>query len=305
MDIDLDAARIILSTETLWILNTALALIMFGVALNLRISDFSRLIKQPKPVLVGVSGQFVLLPLVTLTLVYLIQPYASVALGMFMVASSPGGVVSNFFSHLAGGNAALSITLTAIATLSAIVLTPLNLALLGSAYEPTAVLLRTISISPWDMIQLVGLLLGVPITAGIWVNHRWPEFARRIRKGFKTGSILFFVLLVLMVIYQNREDFFQYAGYVAGLVLLHNFLALFTGFSWARLWKLSGADVRSLTIETGIQNCGLALLLILTFFEGLGGMALLAAFWGMWHLVSGLFIAGFWSRIPLSKKAWV
>lgn len=305
MNIDLDEARIILSTETLWILNTALALIMFGVALNLRISDFVRLLKQPKPVLVGVSGQFLLLPLITLVLVYVIQPYASIALGMFMVASSPGGVVSNFFSHLARGNAALSITLTAIATLSAILLTPLNLALLGSAYEPTAVILRTISISPWDMIQLVGLILGVPIVVGIWVNQHWPEFAQRIRKGFKIGSIVFFVALVFMVIIQNRDEFVKYAGYVAGLVLLHNLVALLTGFSWARMWRLSSADVRSLTIETGIQNCGLALLLILTFFEGLGGMALLAAFWGMWHLVSGLLVASIWSRIPLRKASWV
>ena len=305
METNLDAARIILSTETLWILNTALALIMFGVALNLSISDFLRLVKQPKPVLVGVSSQFLLLPLITLAMVYLIQPLASVALGMFMVASSPGGVVSNFYSHLARGNAALSITLTAIATLSAIVLTPLNLTLLGTAYEPTAIILKAISISPWDMIQLVGLVLGVPITAGIWVNYRFPIFAKRIRKGFKTGSIVFFVFLVIMVIYQNRAVFFEYAGYVAGLVLLHNFVALFTGFTWARFWKLPGADVRSLTIETGIQNCGLALLLILTFFEGLGGMALLAAFWGMWHLVSGLLIASIWSRVPLRKEAWV
>ena len=305
MEINLDEARIILSTETLWILNTALALIMFGVALNLRISDFARLLKNPKPVLVGVSGQFLLLPLITLAMVYLIQPLASVALGMFMVASSPGGVVSNFYSHLAKGNAALSITLTAIATLSAIVLTPLNLALLGSAYEPTAIILRKISISPLDMIQLVGLVLGVPIATGIWVNHRWPIFAQRIRKGFKIGSIVFFVLLVFMVVYQNRAVFLEYAAYVAGLVLLHNFIALLTGFSWARAWRLSGDDVRSLTIETGIQNCGLALLLILTFFEGLGGMALLAAFWGLWHLVSGLLIASVWSRIPVRKKAWV
>lgn len=305
MDINLDSARILLSTETLWVLNTALALIMFGVALNLKTSDFTRLVKHPKGVMVGFSGQFILLPLLTLALVYLIEPYASVALGMFMVASCPGGVVSNFYSQLARGNAALSITLTAIATLSAIVLTPLNLALLGSAYEPTALILKKISISPLDMVQLVGLILGVPIVAGMWVNHRWPNFAKRIRKGFKTGSIAFFTLLIVLVIYQNKSQFLQYAGYVAGLVLLHNFIALFAGFSWARIWRLQEADVRSLTIETGIQNSGLALLLILTFFEGLGGMALLAAFWGLWHLVSGLLVASIWSAVPIRKEAWV
>lgn len=302
MDINLDSARILLSTETLWILNAALALIMFGVALNLQISDFTRLLQHPKAILVGLSSQFLLLPLLTLVLVYLIQPYTSVALGMFMVASCPGGVVSNFYSHLAKGNTALSITLTAIATLSAIVLTPLNVALLGSAYEPTALILKKISISPWDMIQLVGLILGVPIAAGMWVNYRWRLFAQRIRKGFKNASILFFVFLVMAVLYQNLGQFLEYAAYVAGLVVLHNFVALLTGFTWSRIWRLAEADVRSLTIETGIQNSGLALLLILTFFDGLGGMALLAAFWGLWHLISGLLVAGIWSARPIRKE---
>lgn len=305
MDINLDQANIVLSTGTLWILNAALALIMFGVALNLQVSDFRRLLQQPKPVLVGVSSQFFLLPLATLGLVYVIQPYASIALGMFMVASCPGGVVSNFFSHLAQGNAALSITLTAIATLSAIPLTPLNLHVLGSSYAPTSVILNEISISPWDMIKLVGLILGVPIVLGMWVNYRWPIFAQRIRKSFKTGSIFFFVLLILVVIYQNREALVQYLTYVAGLVILHNLVALLMGYSWGKLWRLDMPDVRALTIETGIQNSGLALLLILTFFKGLGGMALLAAFWGVWHLISGLLVASFWSRIPIRKGAWV
>ena len=155
------------------------------------------------------------------------------------------------------------------------------------------------------MIKLVGLILGVPIVLGMWVNYRWPLFAHRIRKPFKTGSIFFFVLLVLVVIYQNNDALLQYASYVAGLVVLHNLIALLIGFLWGKMWRLQVPELRALTIETGIQNSGLALLLILTFFKGLGGMALLAAFWGIWHLISGLLVASFWSRIPIRKGAWV
>lgn len=305
MQSELDKVQMVLSTETLWILNTALALIMFGVALNLRVSDFGRLINQPKSVLVGVSSQFIMLPLVTLGLVYLIKPYPSIALGMFMVAACPGGVVSNFFSHLAKGNAALSISLTAIATPLAIIMTPLILTILGSSYPPTASLLRGISISPIEIGKLVGLLLGVPIIAGMFVHYKWSHFAQKIRSPFKIGSVIFLILLILFVIYDNRHIFMDNASLVIGLVLLHNFAALATGFSWGKIWALAPQDVRSLTIETGIQNCGLALLLILTFFQELGGMAVLAAIWGIWHLVSGLIIGSSWSRFPLNKSTMV
>ena len=305
MQSELDKVQMVLSTETLWILNTALALIMFGVALHLKVTDFSRLLKQPKPILTGLSSQFIILPLVTLGLVYIIEPISSIALGMFMVAACPGGVVSNFYSHLAKGNAALSISLTAIATPLAILMTPLILGILGSSYPPTASLLRDISISPSEIGKLVGLLLGLPIIAGMFVHYKWPQFVQKIRLPFKIGSVIFLILMIVFVIYNNRDIFMENASLVIGLVLIHNLAALTTGFSWGKIWGLAAQDVRSLAIETGIQNCGLALLLILTFFQELGGMAVLAAIWGIWHLVSGLLIAGSWSRFPLNKSSMV
>jgi BASS family bile acid:Na+ symporter len=304
MAIDLDQANITLSAGALWVLNGALALVMFGIALNLKVSDFRRLFQYPKSVFVGLSAQFILLPFVTFVLVYLIDPQPSVALGMFLVSCCPGGVVSNFYSFLAQGNAALSITLTAIASLSAIAITPLNFAILGSFYEPTANILRTISLSPLEMVHLILLVIGVPIALGIWVNRRWAVFAERISKGFKIGSILFFTFLVVLVLYENRGMFQDYIEYVVGLVILHNLIALSIGYIWGRTWRLSLSDIRSVTIETGIQNSAIALLLILTFFDGLGGMAILAACWGLWHLISGLLVASAWSQIPIRKGAW-
>ena len=267
MDQIIDNVHINFDTKSLWSLNIALAFVMFGVALEISVSDFQRLLKNPRPVLVGVVSQFLLLPTLTLILVWLLDPLPSMAMGMFMVAACPGGNISNFITHLAKGNAALSVTLTAIATLLAIVLTPLNLQFWGAMYEPTAHILQKISIAPIDMIKVVSLLLGLPLLLGMWVNHHRPLVAKKISKFFKVGSLVFFVLLVFLALKNNANIFMEYVMYVLWLVLLHNLLAFLTGFSVARAFGLSKIDTRSITIETGIQNSGLGLLLIFTFLK--------------------------------------
>ncbi|MFK7812887.1 MAG: bile acid:sodium symporter family protein [Maribacter sp.] len=301
----LDTIQINFNQETLWVLNFALAFVMFGIALEISLSDFKRLLQNPKPILVGVFSQFLLLPAITFLLVIAIRPYPSIALGMFMVAACPGGNISNFISHLSKGNTALSVSLTAIATLLAVVMTPLNLQFWGSLYLPTASILNTVAISPIEMIKLVALLLGVPLILGMYINHRAPKIAKRVAKILKGGTLVFFIVLVFIAIYNNRTIFMDYIFYVFWIVLLHNLIAFTTGFSLAKLFRLSKENVRSITIETGIQNSGLGLLLIFTFFDGLGGMALLAAFWGIWHLVSGLLLAGFWGNQPVEKEKLV
>lgn len=301
----IDSVHINFDEKSLWTLNLALALVMFGIALEISSKDFKRLLKTPKPVLTGVFCQFLLLPAITFVLVWIVEPLPSVALGMFMVAACPGGNVSNFFTHLSKGNAALSVTLTAIATLLAIFMTPLNLSFWGGLYDPTASILREVSISPFQMVKLVALLLGIPLILGMLVNHYWPKAANKMAKGFKIGSLLFFVALVFLALYQNIDVFLKYVLYVFWLVLLHNLVALLTGFSVAKFLGLSRENVRCITIETGIQNSGLGLLLIFTFFEGLGGMALLTAFWGIWHLVSGLALGAVWGFKPVEKEELV
>lgn len=291
----LDNIHINYNGEALWAMNVVLAFVMFGIALEISVGDFKQLWLKPKPVLVGVFSQFLVLPALTFFLVWFIEPYPSIALGMFMVAACPGGNMSNFISHLAGGNTALSVCLTAIATLLAVVMTPLNLQLWGSFYGPTATILQEVAISPWQMVKLVGLLLGVPLFLGMLVNYWKPIFAMKMAKVLKVVSLLFFIVLVFLALYNNREVFLDYIVYVFWIVLLHNLVAFFTGFSLAKVFGLNTANTKSITIETGIQNSGLGLLLIFTFFDGLGGMALVAAFWGIWHIVSGLLLATFWS----------
>lgn len=298
----LDNIHINFSSQALWAMNFALALVMFGIALEISINDFKRLLQNPKPIFTGIFSQFLLLPAVTFLLVWLIEPIPSIALGMFMVAACPGGNISNFITHLAKGNSALSVSLTAVATLLAVFMTPLNLQFWGSMYGPTATILKDVAISPFEMVKLVSLLLAFPLVLGMWVNYAKPILAKKMAKVLKLGSLLFFISLIFLALYLNREIFMDYVFYVFWIVIIHNLVAFTTGFSLAKLLGLSQRDVRSITIETGIQNSGLGLLLIFTFFDGLGGMALLAAFWGIWHLVSGLILSGYWGYRPIKKE---
>ena len=283
-------------------MNIALALVMFGIALEISVNDFKRLLENPKPIFTGIFSQFLLLPAVTFLLVWLTEPIPSIALGMFMVAACPGGNISNFITHLAKGNSALSVSLTAVATLLAVFMTPFNLQFWGSMYGPTATILKDIAISPLEMVKLVSLLLAFPLILGMWVNHSKPILAKKMAKVLKLGSLLFFISLIFLALYNNRDIFMDFVFYVFWIVIMHNLVAFTTGFSIAKLMGLDKKDVRSITIETGIQNSGLGLLLIFTFFDGVGGMALLAAFWGIWHLVSGLILSGFWGYRPIKKE---
>lgn len=298
----LDNVQINFDDQTLWVLNLALALVMFGIALEISVKDFQHLLKRPKPVFSGVFSQFIVLPVVTFILVWAIEPLPSIALGMFMVAACPGGNISNFITHLAKGNTALSVSLTAVATLLAVFMTPLNLQLWGSLYAPTSELLKEVAIAPFEMVKLVSLLLGVPLILGMTLHQIKPAIAKKMAKILKVVSLLFFVILIFLALYNNRDIFMDYIFYVFWIVVLHNIIAFTTGFSIASFMGLSKRDIRSITIETGIQNSGLGLLLIFTFFDGLGGMALLAAFWGIWHLVSGLLLAFFWGYKSIEKE---
>jgi BASS family bile acid:Na+ symporter len=293
---ELDSIKLNFDSESLFFLNLTLAVIMFGVALNIQLEDFTRIFKKPKSIIIGFLSQFFLLPAVTFLLVLITKPIPSIALGMFMVAACPGGNISNFMSNYANGNAALSVSLTAIATLMAILLTPFNFQFWSSLYEPTSSLIQTISLSAFEMAKVISLLLGLPLILGMLVRNYFPKFAATTSAFFKIGSILFFIVLIVLAFSKNIDIFKNYIHYVFFIVFIHNILALTAGYSIANLAGLSKQNKRTLSIETGIQNSGLGLLLIFSFFDGLGGMALLAAFWGIWHIVSGLFLATYWSK---------
>ncbi|TXG38900.1 bile acid:sodium symporter family protein [Seonamhaeicola maritimus] len=293
---ELDSVKINFDTNGLWVLNIALAVVMFGVALGITLNDFKNLIRQPKLVLVGILSQFILLPLLTFLVVLLIKPQPSIALGMMMVAACPGGNISNFMTHLAKGNTALSISLTAFATFFAIFMTPFNFQFYGSLYEPTAQLLKEVELSPFELVKLVTLILGIPLVFGMVVRNYNEKLALKLSKILRPLSIIIFAAIVVIAFSNNLDVFNAYIHHVLLLGISHNIVAITLGFLVASLFGLSFKNKKTIAIETGIQNSGLGLLLIFTFFNGLGGMAILAAFWGIWHIISGLLLAFYWSN---------
>ena len=296
LDIPIDSIKINFDSEELWILNIALAIIMFGVALSIKIDDFKLLIKKPKILFVGVFSQFFLLPALTFVAILIIKPHPSFALGMMMIAACPGGNISNFFSKMANGNAALSVSLTAFATLICIVMTPFNLQFYGGLYEPTNTILKTVELDPFSLFKLVLLILGVPLILGMLTNIYFEETAKKIEKKLKPFSMIIFLALIVIAVYDNLDIFLNYIHLVAGLVIFHNIGAYFIGFYTAKTFGLEKRDRKTISMETGIQNGGLGLLLIFQFFDGLGGMALFAAFWSIWDIFSGLVLATFWTK---------
>jgi BASS family bile acid:Na+ symporter len=289
----LDSVQLNFSPDNLLGLNIALAIIMYGVALELKWEDFQYIAKNPKGFVIGILSQFFVLPFLTWLLIILLNPPPSIALGMFLVAACPGGNVSNFLTSLAKGNIALSVSLTAVSSVAAIFLTPFNFSFWAGNYPPTAQLLQEVRLETLDVFLTIGLILGIPLLLGILTTSKFPELAKKLAKGIKPLSLVIFGALVLLALLSNYELFIVYIGAIFLWVLGHNFVGLASGFLTAKLARLPMKDVKTITIETGIQNSGLGLVLIFSFFSGLGGMALITAWWGIWHLISGIFLARF------------
>lgn len=304
----MDSAKLNFSEGGLLVLNIAIAIIMFGVALEIKLSNFKELIKKPKPVLVGIFTQFVALPFLTVLLVLAFWDNitAGVAIGMILVAACPGGNVSNFISTLAKGNSALSVSLTAISTISAIIMTPFNFYFWGKVYADIGPwahngLLQELSIDPIEMFRTVIILLGIPIVLGMTANHYWPKFVEKIKTPIRLFSLFFFMGMVVMMFANNYDNFIKYIAWILLVVFIHNVLAISTGYGFASLFKLNTQNKRTIAIETGIQNSGLGLALLFNphiFPQSLplGGMIIVVAWWGIWHIISGLTLASIWRR---------
>ncbi len=298
---EIDAVRLNFSPQSLLIINIAIAIMMLGVAIDLKLEDFRRVIVSPKAPAIGLAAQFILLPALTFVLVWLLRPQPSMALGMMLIAACPGGNLSNLITHLAKGNTAVSISMTAISTAAAVVMTPLNLSLWSSLNPDTAAIMRQVSLSPVDVFTTVLLLLGLPLVVGLLLSRSFPTLAAKIRKPFKIFTLGFFLIIVIGALAANWQGFIKYAGVAVVAAVLNNTLALAAGYWSGRAAKLPRRDCRAVSIEVGIQNVALGLVLIFQFFDGLGGMAIVVAWWGVWHIIGGLGTAFLFTRRPLPE----
>jgi len=304
----LDNIRINFDAGGIHIVNIVLAFVMFGVALGLRGQMFKDVWRHPKAAYVGIFAQYIALPAMTFLLVVLLNSWITptVAMGMILVAACPGGNISNFMSALSKGNTELSISLTAINTALAPIMTPLNFWIWGKLYVNFISVraesaLQWLYIDPIQMFYLVLLLLGVPLMLGMLTVKYLPKVAQFLKKPMQYFSIIVFIALVVVAFSNNFNLFLQHAVYIFILVLFHNGLVLYSGYGLAQLFGLPERDRRALTVETGIQNSGLGLVLLFNpnIFPpdlALGGMLFVTAWWGIWHIVSGLSLSFYWSR---------
>lgn len=311
----LDHIRLNFSPESLHLLNITLAFIMFGVALEIKVDHFKKILSNPKSAIVGFVSQFLALPLLTFLMTLLFRDFLTptMALGMILVAACPGGNISNFISSLAKGNVALSVSLTAIATVGAVFFTPFNFALWGGwfieIYSQSDVnhFIRPLDIDVYQMFSTVFIILGLPLFAGIFFNFKFPKLTLKIIKPIKILSIMVFVAIVIMALANNFSHFLNAIQYIFIIVLLQNMLGFASGYGLGTLFKRPIIDRKTISIETGIQNSGLALVLIFNpkIFPSemeLGGMAIIAAWWGIWHILAGLTLAGYWSKFSFGLK---
>lgn len=296
-----DQAVLKLSQDNILLLKMCLGIVMYGVALNLQLKDFKEILANPRSVLVGLLSQVILLPAATVGLIYLVKPYPSLALGMILVAACPGGPLSNFIAHLSKGNAELSVSLTTITTLLSTFSTPFNFAFWSQVLEIQSVAGKTVSLDFWEMAQIILELTILPTFLGMFTRHRFPQFAEKITKGFRIVSLLIFAIFIIGAFADNFGIFIKYLHYFLLLVLGHNLVALLVGASVGKLFRVPGQDFRTITIETGIQNGSTSVLLTLTFFGNIGGMALIVGWWAIWDMCSSLLLAWYWSKRPIKQ----
>jgi BASS family bile acid:Na+ symporter len=295
---EIDAIRLNFTPESLILLDVILALVLFGVALDMKVDDFRGVATAPRGTLIGLAAHSLALPALAFLITLALKPAPSIALGMLLVASCPSGNISNFLVNYAHGNTALSVTIAAFSMLGSIVFTPFNLAFWGSLNPATRTILQEVALSPWEVFGTIIVLLAIPTALGMTIAHRYPAFAARARRPFRILSLVFFAVFVVGGLVANIEFFLDYVPRVALFVFLLNASALALGYGTARLFGLPEADRRAVSFEVGIQNSGFGLALVFNFFGGLGGMALVAAWWGIWHLLAGSALASWWRKRP-------
>lgn len=296
------------------IVNIILAFVMFGVALGIKTQTFKDVFRNPKSVIVGLLMQWIGLPAVTFIVCLILNPVITpmVALGMILVACCPGGNISNFISSLSKGNIELSVYMTAVSTAFAPIITPLNFFVWGNLYSQIVSIrahIPTLHIPFMPMLEQILLLLGVPIVLGLVFAKYFPNATKKITKPAQIISILLFIGMVIVSFSQNFQIIVDNIIYIFFIVLLHNACALSTGYLGGTLAKLPQRDRRSLTVEVGIQNSGLGLILLFNpaifppevWHSHYGGMLLITAWWGIWHIVSGLTVAYLFRRKPLTE----
>lgn len=275
-------------------LSLVLMTMVFAVALELRVADFRRVFAMPRNIAIGLLPQFVWLPLTTWSMTLALDLPAATEAAMLLVACCPGGSLSNVVTHWGRGDTAYSVSLSAIATLLAFVLTPLNFAWTMSANPATRSFMQELLLSPLDIATSLVFLLGAPLAIGLWLRHQQPALADKWRDPLGRFGLMALLLFIVVGLIRERQLLDSAILLPLALVVAHNALGLSLGWMTGRLFGLDVAQRRAITVEAGMQNSGLALGIIALQFDSNLAMVIIASLWGIWHIVSGMSLAFLW-----------
>ena len=263
-----------------------LGLVMFGMGISLKARDFLAVIKSPKPIILGLLLQFLCMPFFAWALSSWLQLPLMLATGMLLVGASPGGTASNVICYLAKGNVALSITVTAMSTLVAVVATPF----LSFLY-----LSQQVDVPAMKMLIDIFKIIILPVTAGIICNQLFGRFLKTARHIFPAVSVLSIVLIIAIIFALNQSRLGDIGLLLVTAVALHNALGLLVGYWVPRMLGMDKKTSKTLAIEVGMQNSGLAVALAVKYFSPIA--ALPGALFSLWHNLSGALLASAWSRL--------
>jgi BASS family bile acid:Na+ symporter len=267
-----------------------LGVIMLGMGLTLLPADLTRVLRRWPAVLVGIAAQFAFMPLAGFAVTRTLRLPAEVALGVILVCCCPGGTASNVIAYLAGGDVALSISMTAASTLLSPVLTPALLSLFAG---------RAIEVSFADQAAVIAQVVVVPVLVGLAVRHLLERSGRAATAAmamevFPSLSMLFIVLIVGCIVALNAERLATFGGGVVAAVALTNAAGYASGYGAGRLLGFDVRTARTVAIEVGMQNSGLGVALANAFFAA-PAVALPSAFFSFWHNLTGPALASYWS----------
>lgn len=260
-----------------------LTIVMFCMGLTLRIQDFERVWRKPKPIGLGVLLQFLLMPLLAWALGLALQLPTELAVGLIIVGSCAGGTASNVMTYLAGGDVALSVSMTLVSTLLGVVLTPWLISFYAGA---------SIELDIAAMILSIAQIVLLPIIAGVLCNRFIPQIGRSLSSHLADIAAGFILLIIAIIVAINAQHITN-IGLIAVLaVILHNLLGLGLGYGAARLTGQTEVVARTIAIEVGMQNSGLGVALAFKFFGPLSAVP--AALFSIWHNLSASFLAAYW-----------
>lgn len=298
---DIDLVRLNLNQSSMNVLKIIIAIIMYGVALDLKFDDFLKMLKKPKAFIAGTLGHYLLFPTLAFLLILIIDMKPSMALGFIMVAACPGGNISNVMTSLSKGNTALSVSISSFTTILSMLATPFYLLFLGKYIPGADKLLTEIKLETWDVFEGVFIILGLPLLLGMITRKLRPDLALKGHKLLGKLSFVFLILFVLGALSANFKFFIDYANMILGLVLSLNLLALILAFIMGKISNLDRSDVNALSYSMGVRNTALGLALVFQFFQGLGGMAMVVAFYGLIQVGLGILMTHLWKRLSLNE----